>query len=63
MKTASQKAKNVYPITHILVKENCAKKYTDVTFMVSKSNLKELQESVLKLLDESLINLISKDEP
>lgn len=46
-----------------LAKENYAKKYTDITFMDSKSNLKELPESVLKLLDDSLINLISKDEP
>lgn len=49
------KSKNAYEVTHILAKDNTAATYTDVLFVDKSSNLQQLPEKILKMLDEALI--------
>lgn len=49
------KSKNAYEVTHILAKDNTATVYTDVLFVDSSSNLKQLPDEILKMIDRSLV--------
>ena len=49
------KSKNAYEVTHILAKDNTAAAYTDVLFVDQSSNLQQLPEKILKMVDMALI--------
>ncbi len=49
------KSKNAYAVTHILAKDNTAATYTDVLFVDQSSNLQQLPEEILKMLDVALL--------
>lgn len=50
------KSKNVYTVTYILAKNNTVPLYTDVLFREKNLCLRKLPESILKLLDRTLVD-------
>lgn len=53
-----EKSNDVYPVTHILSKQNDAKEYTDIIFMGATDDRCELPETVKKLAAPSLLRQI-----
>lgn len=49
------KSDQAYVVTHIFVRQNDVKKYTDMLYMDSAANMKDLPECVKELLEPSLL--------
>lgn len=49
------RSKNVYDVTHILSKQNDAKKYTEIRYADERELLSGLKPEILELIDESII--------
>lgn len=49
------KSKKAYTVTHILVKDNTVRTYTDILFLDASSSLQELPDEIMKVIDKRLL--------